>query len=273
MHRHQYLGLATQSSTTLFPRAGSTVSKSSRSGSWHLSSSGWRRAAVAAAFACDGRKEQHCRAVSLQATRISGPYIKQQLFAPKGLVRVLLGKQRELKTRPRSQADTESDSLEDLNIEDMDDEELDDLFENYGEVVREESVPTPTSSEVDDDAESLELAVALAEVANEVKASEIRVLCVKPLVYWTRFFVIATGFSRPQVDAIGQRMRNLAEERFKRTPKGDLKPNAWTLLDFGDVVVHIFYPKERSFYNLEEFYANATSVELPFQSESQSQVL
>lgn len=47
------------------------------------------------------------------------------------------------------------------------------------------------------------VAVAMAEAANEVKGGDIRVLCVKPLVYWTRFFVIATGFSRPQVDAIG----------------------------------------------------------------------
>lgn len=47
------------------------------------------------------------------------------------------------------------------------------------------------------------VAVALAKVANEVKAADIRVLFVKPLVYWTRFFIIVTAFSRPQIDAIG----------------------------------------------------------------------
>ncbi|KAG6554701.1 hypothetical protein Mapa_003720 [Marchantia paleacea] len=168
----------------------------------------------------------------------------------------------------RSLARTEPPSQDqDLNIEDLDEAELDELFEEYGEVVRGEE-PRATSSEVDDDADSLAFAVAMAEAANEVKGGDIRVLCVKPLVYWTRFFVIATGFSRPQVDAIGSRIRDLAEQQYKRTARGDLKPNAWTLLDFGDVVVHIFFPKERSFYNLEEFYGNATLVELPFESET-----
>lgn len=46
------------------------------------------------------------------------------------------------------------------------------------------------------------VAVELAKVANEVKAGDIKVLFVKPLVYWTRFFIIVTAFSRPQSDAI-----------------------------------------------------------------------
>lgn len=46
------------------------------------------------------------------------------------------------------------------------------------------------------------VAVSLAKVASDVKASDIRVLFVKPLVYWTHFFIIVTAFSRPQIDAI-----------------------------------------------------------------------
>jgi ribosomal silencing factor RsfS len=42
----------------------------------------------------------------------------------------------------------------------------------------------------------------MAKVASEVKAADLKVLFVKPLVYWTRFFIIATAFSRPQIDAI-----------------------------------------------------------------------
>lgn len=47
------------------------------------------------------------------------------------------------------------------------------------------------------------VAVAMAKVVSDVKASDIKVLFVKPLVYWTHFFIIATAFSRPQIDAIG----------------------------------------------------------------------
>lgn len=92
-------------------------------------------------------------------------------------------------------------------------------------------------------------------------------LFVKPLVYWTRFFIIVTAFSRPQIDAIGSKMRDLAEKKYGKIPSGDSKPNSWTLLDFGDVVIHIFLPPQRAFYNLEEFYGNATAIELPFENQ------
>ncbi|KAJ7948912.1 protein Iojap, chloroplastic [Quillaja saponaria] len=130
-----------------------------------------------------------------------------------------------------------------------------------------EKAKSPPSAEVDDDAESLSFAVEMARVANDVKAADIRVLFVKPLVYWTRFFIIATAFSRPQIDAIGSKIRDLAEKKYGKVPSGDSKPNSWTLLDFGDVVVHIFLPPQRDFYNLEEFYANATPIELPFENQ------
>lgn len=147
------------------------------------------------------------------------------------------------------------------------DEMYDDLINNYGKVVFSRKDKKPASAEIDDDAESLSFAVELATVASEVKAGDIKVLFVKPLVYWTRFFIIATAFSRPQIDAIGSRIRDRAEKKYGKIPTGDTKPNSWTLLDFGDVVVHIFLPSQRAFYNLEEFYGNATPVELPFENQ------
>ncbi|KAL9243815.1 hypothetical protein vseg_017657 [Gypsophila vaccaria] len=147
------------------------------------------------------------------------------------------------------------------------DDVFDDMFEKYGKVVYKRTDQKPPSAEVDDDAESLSFAVAMAKIANEVKAEDIKVLFVKPLVYWTRFFIIATAFSRPQLDAIRTKMAHLAEDKFGKTPTGDFKPNSWTLLDFGDVVVHLFLPPQRAYYNLEEFYGNATPIELPFEDE------
>ncbi|KAL5713700.1 hypothetical protein ACHQM5_015753 [Ranunculus cassubicifolius] len=156
------------------------------------------------------------------------------------------------------------------NVDEGDtDEMFDELFDKYGKVVYRRNDQKPPAAEVDDDAESLSFAVELAKVANDVKADDIRVLFVKPLVYWTRFFIIATAFSRPQADAIASRIRDLAEKQYKRFATGDYKPNSWTLLDFGDVVVHVFLPPQRAHYNLEEFYANATRIELPFENQNQ----
>ncbi|KAJ4726639.1 protein Iojap, chloroplastic [Melia azedarach] len=161
--------------------------------------------------------------------------------------------------------DAEDSSLSNVN-EDTD-EMFDKLFKKYGKVVFKRNDHKPPTAEIDDDAESLSFAVAMAKVASDVKAADIKVLFVKPLVYWTRFFIIATAFSRPQIDAIGSRIRDLAEKEYGKVPSGDSKPNSWTLLDFGDVVIHIFLPQQRAFYNLEEFYGNATPIELPFENQ------
>ncbi|KZV36252.1 protein Iojap, chloroplastic [Dorcoceras hygrometricum] len=168
---------------------------------------------------------------------------------------------------PSSQRFTLSPMAAGSNDSEDTDDMFDDLFKKYGKVVFRSNDQKSSSSEVDDDAESLSFAVALAKVASDVKAAELRVLFVKPLVYWTRFFIIATAFSRPQIDAIRSKMRDLAEAQYGRTASGDSKPNSWTLLDFGDVVVHIFLPQQRAFYNLEEFYGNATPIELPFENQ------
>nr|XP_016481621.1 PREDICTED: protein Iojap, chloroplastic-like isoform X2 [Nicotiana tabacum] len=145
------------------------------------------------------------------------------------------------------------------------DDMFDDLLKKHGKVVYRRNDQKPATEEVDDDAESLSFAVAVAKVASDVKAGDIKVLFVKPLVYWTRFFIIATAFSRPQIDAIG--IRDMAEVQYGRVASGDSKPNSWTLLDFGDVVVHIFLPQQREYYNLEEFYGNAAPIELPFENQ------
>lgn len=150
------------------------------------------------------------------------------------------------------------------------DDMFDDLLRTHGKVVYKRNDQKPASEEIDDDAESLSFAMAVAKVASDVKAGDIKVLFVKPLVYWTRFFIIATAFSRPQIDAIGTRVRDMAEEQYGRVASGDSKPNSWTLLDFGDVVVHLFLPPQREYYNLEEFYGNAASIELPFENQQQS---
>ncbi|KAF7059563.1 hypothetical protein CFC21_066453 [Triticum aestivum] len=151
------------------------------------------------------------------------------------------------------------------------DELLEELLQKHGEVVYSSGGASSAAlaSEADEDAECLSLAVSLAKVASEVKAADIRVLFVKPIVYWTEFFIILTAFSNAQIEAISSKMRDIGEQKFSRVASGDTKPNSWTLLDFGDVVVHIFLPPQREFYNLEEFYGNATPIELPFETQLQ----
>ncbi|KAJ0514551.1 putative protein Iojap/ribosomal silencing factor RsfS, Nucleotidyltransferase superfamily [Helianthus annuus] len=78
----------------------------------------------------------------------------------------------------------------------------DDLFNKYGKVVYKSTDQKSPTAEVDDDAECLSFVVALVKIASDVKDADMKLLFVKPLVYWTKFFLITTAFSRPQIDAI-----------------------------------------------------------------------
>ncbi|KAL9663313.1 hypothetical protein QQ045_028153 [Rhodiola kirilowii] len=156
---------------------------------------------------------------------LSGLNCYRQSFPQKGRDRSVLSSGKEFPLRVSTKA---SNSYASQDTDDM----YDDLFKKYGKVVFKSSDQKSSIAEVDDDAESLSFAVELAKVASEVKAGDIKVLFVKRLVYWTRFFIIATAFSRPQIEAIGSRIRDLAEKQYGRFPTGDYKPNSWTLLDF-----------------------------------------
>ncbi len=143
-----------------------------------------------------------------------------------------------------------------------------------------------------DEPESHALALALAGAANDTKAVDIALLDVASVVTWTRYFVICTCFSRPQVDACVSRMTTAAEapplartlahtpaigapprrrrrrrQRQRATAScAVLRPNAhlrmcaggWVCLDYGDVVAHVFTPADRDFYDLSGYYAKAT---------------
>ncbi len=113
-------------------------------------------------------------------------------------------------------------------------------------------------------ATSQEYAVMAAEAAADKKAADIVVLDVSQLVVITEFFVIATGANDRQVKTIAQEI----EHRLKvaglpsRSREGERKGD-WVLLDFGDLVVHVFQPVAREFYRIEHLWDDAPRLELP----------
>ena len=113
--------------------------------------------------------------------------------------------------------------------------------------------------------EPREIALLAAEAAADKKAADIIVLDVAETLVITAYFVIATGASDRQVSSIADEIEDQLRE------KGGIKPigregqreGKWVLLDFGDVVVHVFQPEEREFYRLEKLWSDAPRVELP----------
>lgn len=116
---------------------------------------------------------------------------------------------------------------------------------------------------------SFDLAQAIAQAADDRKASDIVILQVNEVAYLADYFVIATGLTSVQLRAIARAIEETIEAKFGRQPQGleGLSEGRWILIDYGDVIAHLFLPQERDFYNLEAFWSHATSI--PFQPQSQ----
>ncbi len=107
------------------------------------------------------------------------------------------------------------------------------------------------------------LAITIAQAADDRKAGDIVILKVTEVSYLTDYFVIVTGFSRTQVKAIAEAIEEKVYQTHQQVPRQTegKKDGNWILQDFGDVIVHIFLPEEREFYNLEAFWGHAERLE------------
>lgn len=113
--------------------------------------------------------------------------------------------------------------------------------------------------------DSKELALIAAEAASDKKAEDIMVIDVANLLVVTDYFVIATGQNDRQVRSIADEIEDQLREKTGIKPIGreGTEESKWVLLDFADIVVHVFQPEERDFYRLERLWGEAPRVELP----------
>jgi ribosome-associated protein len=122
--------------------------------------------------------------------------------------------------------------------------------------------PSAAHQSVSDD-DSRELALTIAQAADDRKAGDIVLLKVSDVSYLADYFVVVTGFSSAQVRAIARSIEDEVEEKWHRYPtqtEGQAE-GSWMLLDYGDVIAHIFMPDEREFYNLEAFWGHAERID------------
>jgi len=112
--------------------------------------------------------------------------------------------------------------------------------------------------------EPKELAVLAATAAAEKKATDIVVLDVGETLVITNFFVVATGGTARQVSAIIDEVEATLKAAGARVlgREGE-RGGTWVLLDYGDIVVHVFQPEEREFYRLEKLWSDVGRVEIP----------
>ena len=121
--------------------------------------------------------------------------------------------------------------------------------------------------------ETLPQGVRLAvEAAQEKKAAGITVLDLTAAGAFTEYFVVCTGFSTPQVQAICTEIEAQLYKKLSRSPehREGQRSAEWALLDFGGFVVHVFSEQARRYYDLERLWRMAPKLELPDQPDGPS---
>jgi ribosome-associated protein len=108
-----------------------------------------------------------------------------------------------------------------------------------------------------------ELALSIAEAALDKKALNVEIIDVTDKVDYTDYVVVMSASSDRQANAIAKNVDAEMSKRGSRPSSVEgLPQGAWVLMDFGDVVVHIFHEDTRGYYDLEALWYDAARVEV-----------
>ena len=98
----------------------------------------------------------------------------------------------------------------------------------------------------------------MAEVLDDKKGIDLVLLDVSELLWITDVFVIVSGTSRPHVQSLAEDIELQLKSESRLPLRVEGKPEGkWILLDYGEVVVHVFQPETRDFYGLERLWGDA----------------
>ncbi len=105
------------------------------------------------------------------------------------------------------------------------------------------------------------LARKIVDLLSDKQAEDVLLLDIRNVAAFADYFVIASGQSSRQIEAILQAVdEELAHDGVRALGREGAANSGWVLLDLGDVVVHIFGPEERAYYDLEGLWHAATPV-------------
>ncbi|HOK57016.1 MAG TPA: ribosome silencing factor [bacterium] len=110
------------------------------------------------------------------------------------------------------------------------------------------------------DSENLKRIKKIVKLINDKKGENVVVLDLKNLTWITDYFIIASGESLIQTKAIAENII----ENLKETPVSveGIDDGRWILVDYGEIIVHIFLIETRNYYKLEKLWAEARIVEI-----------
>lgn len=114
------------------------------------------------------------------------------------------------------------------------------------------------------EAEAIPFWLTAVRAAESKKAVDIKVLDLREVTSFADYFVICSGTNPRQVQAIAEEIdMELGKRGERATSLEGFKNGEWILADYGDMIVHVFSPKARDFYELERLWRHAKAVEIP----------
>lgn len=106
-----------------------------------------------------------------------------------------------------------------------------------------------------------EIAIAAAQAMEDKKAEDVLVLEMSAVMVDAEYFVIGSCVSFPQLRAVSLAVSDkLVEYEVELRNREGRNNNSWLLLDYGNVIVHIFLSEKREYYNLEKLWADAKRI-------------
>ena len=110
---------------------------------------------------------------------------------------------------------------------------------------------------------SRELAVAVCKALSDKLGKDIVALYVREKTDLCDYFVLASGSNAPQIRAMGERVEELIERDYGLVPSRTegVRDGRWAVVDYGDVIVHIFNDETRLFYHLERLWSDGGNLQ------------
>lgn len=114
--------------------------------------------------------------------------------------------------------------------------------------------------------ETRELALKIAQILDKKGALDITILQVDHMTSITDYFVIASGRNVQSVRSLAEDLEDkLAEEGIEPRRREGMHESRWIVQDYASVILHLFHPEERNYYNIERLWQDGTN-QVPFVS-------